>query len=133
MEVAFAFACDYADNSNKLTAVGIGLDTIVAAEVPASRPSLYTVAAFRFRAVEAGKKTFEVHVINADGGEIVPPLRAELEVGRPNAGYQYRTHRIALGLHGLMFEAYGDYEISWLIDGHEVARIPLKVAPPPSQ
>ena len=133
MDVAFAFACDYADNSNKLTAVGIGFDTIVAPEIPASRPSLYTVAAFRFRALEAGKKNFEVHVVNADGGDIVPPLQAELEVGRPNAGYQYRTHRIALGLHGLVFDAYGDYEISWLIDGHEVALIPLKVAPPPNQ
>ena len=133
MDVAFAFACDYADNSNKLTAVGIGFDTIVAPEIPASRPSLYTVAAFRFRALEAGKKNFEVHVVNADGGDIVPPLQAELEVGRPNAGYQYRTHRIALGLHGLVFDAYGDYEISWLFDGHEVALIPLKVAPPPNQ
>ncbi len=133
MDVSFAFVCDYADSSAKLTAVGIGFDTIFAKELPASRPVFYTVAAFRFRPVEAGPKAIEVHIIDADGGEVVPPLKAEIEVGRPAAGYRYTTQRMALGLHGVRFPDYGDYEVSWLIDGHEVALIPLKVAPPPNQ
>ena len=136
MDVAFAFVCDYAENSSKLTAVGIGFDTIYAKEVPLSHPAFYVVAAFRFRAVEAGQKTVEVHIIDADAAELVPPLRTQVEIARPGPGYRHRTHRIALGLHGVRFPDYGDYgdyEVSWLIDGHEAALIPLKIAPPPNQ
>ncbi len=133
MEVAFAFVCDYADSSSKLTAVGIGFDTIYAKEVPMTHPAFYVVAAFRFRAVESGTKSVEVHLIDADGGELMPPLRTQVEIGRPGQGYRYRTQRIALGLHGVTFPAYGDYEVSWLIDGHEATLIPIKVASPPSR
>ena len=133
MEVAFAFVCDYAENTSKLTAVGIGFDTIYAQETPLTHPAFHVVAAFRYRAVEAGQKTVEVHIVDADGGEIVPPLRTEIEVSRPAAGYRYTTQRMALGLHGVTFPAYGDYEVSWLIDGREAALIPLKIAPPPEQ
>ncbi len=133
MDVAFAFVCDYADNSAKLTAVGVGFDTIYAKEVPLTQPAFHVVAAFRFKAAEAGTKTIEVHIIDADGGDIVPPLRTRMEIGRPNAGYRYRTQRIALGLHGVVFPAYGDYEVSWLVDGHEATMIPIKVAPTPDQ
>ena len=97
MEVAFSFVCDYADSSAKLTAVGIGFDTIFAAEVPATRPVFYTVAAFRFRPVEAGRKAIEIHSIDADGGEIVPPLKTELEVGRPATGYRLPPSASLLG------------------------------------
>ncbi len=133
MDVAFAFVCDYAENSSKLTAVGIGFDTIYAPDVPLTHPAFYVVAAFRFKAVEAGQKTIEVHMIDADGGAVVPPLRTQVEIARPQAGYTHRTQRIALGLHGVTFPAYGDYEVSWLIDGHEATMIPLKISPPPSQ
>ncbi len=133
MDVAFAFICDYAENSSKLTAVGIGFDTIYAQEVPLSHPTFFVVAAFRFKAVEAGSKTVEVHIVDADGGDVVPALRTQVEIVRPQPGYTHRTHRIALGLHGVTFPAYGDYEVSWLIDSHESAVIPLKIAPPPKQ
>ncbi len=133
MDVAFSFVCDYADNSSKLTAVGIGFDTIYAPEIPLTHPVFYVVAAFRFSAVETGQKTVEVHIIDADGGDIVPPLRTQIDVGRPAAGYRHTVRRMALGLHGVTFSEYGDYEIAWLIDGHQASLIPLKVAPPPNE
>ena len=133
MDVAFSFVCDYADNSSKLTAVGIGFDTIYAPEIPLTHPVFYVVAAFRFSAVETGQKTVEVHIINADGGDIVPPLRTQIDVGRPAVGYRNNVRRMALGLHGVTFPDYGDYEIAWLIDGHQASLIPLKVAPPPNE
>ena len=133
MDVAFAFVCDYAENSTKLTAVGIGFDTIYAPAVPLTHPAFYVVAAFRFRAVEAGSKNIEVHIVDADGKDVVPPLSTQIEVSRPASGYTHTSQRMALGLHGVTFPAYGDYEVSWLVDGHESALIPLKIAPAPTE
>lgn len=131
MDVSFAFLCDYADNAAKLTAVGIGFDTIYAAKTPARHPLFFAVAAIRFSRVEAGRKRFRVHVTDADGKDIAPPLDTTMDVQPPPEGYLHRTQRIALALHGAEFPRYGDYQVSWLVDGFELVTIPLRVAPPP--
>jgi len=43
MNVEYAFLCDYAEAGNKLTAVGIGVDSIYADAVPAVHPQIFTV------------------------------------------------------------------------------------------
>lgn len=133
LELMFAFLCDYADNSSgKLTAVGIGVDTIYAHQVPAQHPLLYGVIGLRFGIVEVGQKQLGVRIIDADGNNIVPPLDSTLNVAPPPAGYLNRNLRIALALQGLLFPRYGDYSVSWLLGGQQVASVPLKVAPPPA-
>ncbi len=131
MEVSFAFLCDYADQTAKLTAIGIGFDTIYAPKVPATHPVFFAVIALRFSVVEVGQKKLGVRIIDADGKGIVPALDTTISVERPAEGYTHGTQRIALGLHGITFPDYGDYSVSWLLDGNEVAQVPLKVAPPP--
>ena len=133
MDVDFAFLCDYADNSGKLSAFGIGIDTIYAATVPAVHPLLYAVIALRFSTVEVGQKRLGVRIIDADGKPMVPPLDATINVAPPSHGYTYRIQRIALALHRVRFPGYGDYSVSWLVDGQEVKSTPLKVAPPPTR
>jgi hypothetical protein len=129
----FAFVCDYADHSSgKLTAVGIGFDTIYARQVPARHPIMYGVLGMRFSVVEVGPKKLGVRIIDADGNNIVPPIDGNVNVDPPPAGYTNRTLRVALGIHGLEFPRFGDYSVSFLVEGQEVARVPLKVAPPPS-
>ena len=130
MEVTFAFLCDYADASGpKLTAVGVGLDTIHAAEAPVRHPVMYAVVAFRFTRAEAqrGRKQVGIHIVDADGVPVMPAIDLDMPVEAPQPGYNYRTNRIALALQGLTFPKFGDYSVSWLVDGMEVRTLPLKV------
>ena len=129
----FAFLCDYADQSSgKLTAVGIGIDTIYAMAVPASHPFIYGVLGMRFNIVEVGPKRLGVRIIDADGNNIVPALDVSANVDNPPPGYTNRNLRVAIGLRDLLFPRFGDYAVSFLVEGQEVARVPVKVAQPPS-
>ena len=133
MEVSFAFLCDYADQSgSKMSAIGVGIDTIYARSVPTTHPLLFAVIGLQFTSVETGQKQIGIRVIDSDGNNVVPPLDGTVNVEPPPSGYTYRTQRIALGLHGIPFQHYGDYSIRWLVGGQEVKSAPVKVAPPPA-
>lgn len=132
MEVNYTFLCDYADNSGgKLTAVGIGFDTIYARTVPATHPMLYAVIGLWFSSVEAGSKQIGLRIVDADGNEIAPALNREVNVPPPPPGFTYRTLRLVMGVGNLTFEAYGDYVVAWLLGGTEIGRSLIKIAEPP--
>ena len=130
MEVDYAFLCDYADNSGKLAAFGIGIDTIYARRVPSVHALLYAVASLKFTSVEVGEKQIGIRVIDADGTAIVPPIDATINVLAPEPGMTHRGQRIALALHGVRFPRYGDYSVRWLVNGQEVKSIPIRVTEP---
>lgn len=131
MEVDYAFLCDYADNSGKLTAVGIGIDTIFSQTLPARHPLFYAVIALRFSPVEVGQKRVGVRVIDADGNPVVPDIDTNINVEPPPPRYTYHVKRIAHALYGVGFARYGDYSVRWLVNGQEVKSLPLKLALPP--
>jgi len=129
----YSFLCDYADNSgSKLTAVGIGFDTIYARAVPALHPVLYAVISIQFSSVEVGKKRLALSMVNADGIPLGPSLDQELAVNPPQSGFTLRTVRVVMGIHSIRFESYGDYAAVWVLDGSEVARLPIRIVEPPS-
>jgi hypothetical protein len=134
MQVDFAFICDYAEATNKVNALGIGFDTIMAPKVPVRHPTFFLVVQMRATVVETGEKNFEIHMIDDDGREIIPALKNKLNIPRPPAGTE-STGRIAMRFDGVEFPRYGSYSIHVVIEGHEMARIPLRVsqAPPPAQ
>ena len=132
MNVEYAFLCDYASSSNKLTAVGIGIDSIYAEVLPAIHPQLFVVIALKFTASETGRRrAFEVHFQDADAKDIIPPPTGNLDIPAPAEGMIYRTHRIVSGLYGLKLERFGDYQVSWLIDGNEVHALHFRVTQKP--
>jgi hypothetical protein len=130
MQVDFAFICDYADASNKINALGIGFDTIMAQKTPVKHPSFFLVIQMRATIVEAGEKNFEVHLIDDDGREIVPALKGKINIPRPPAGTE-NTGRIAMRYDNIEFPAFGSYSIHIVVEGHEMVRIPLRVAQAP--
>ena len=133
MELNFSFLCDYADYSgSKLTAVGIGFDTIYARAVPATHPMLYAVMGIRFSSVEVGSKQFGLRIVDADGKEIAPALNREVNVNHPSAGFTYRNLRLVMALGNLRFEAFGDYSVVWLLGGSEISRASIRIAEPPA-
>ena len=132
MDVIYSFLCDYADNTTgKLHALGIGIDTVYAQTLPARHRHLFAVIALRFSRVEAGEKRLSLHVVDADGADILPSVDTALNVGPPPPGYAYRVERAALGMYNVGFAKYGDYSFRWVVNGTEAASIPLKVVPPP--
>ncbi|MBI4298527.1 MAG: hypothetical protein HY666_02050 [Chloroflexi bacterium] len=131
MDVNFAFLCDYADNSAKLTAVGVGFDTLYAPKVPTRHGLFYAVISIRFSITEFGSHKVGLHLIDVDGNPQIPPLEATISVTQPPTGYLYRNQLIALALYGVGFARYGDYSVRWTVDGREVTSLPLKVVEPP--
>ncbi len=132
MELEYAFLCDYADQGQKLTAVGIGFDAIYAREVPATHPILFAVAGIRFERPETNRtKRFEIEMVDADGQPVIPRMETDVEIAPPEPGYGYRRHRFVFGINGATFQGYGDYEVNWLMDGMLLSSTPLKVLPPP--
>lgn len=131
MNVEYAFLCDYADATTKLTAVGIGMDTIYAQSVPAIHSQMYAVLVIRFTANEAGRaKEYQMRVQDADGADIIPPLIDSVQIPSAPKGALSLTHSFVNGLYGTTFENYNSYQVSWLIDGTEVQTIPFQVVPP---
>jgi hypothetical protein len=134
MEVNFAFLCDYADQSGgKMTAVGIGFDTIFAAKMPAVHPLFFSVISLKFHSTEVGQKRIGMRLIDADGKNVIPPMDMTLTVAAPPPGFLYRTQRLALAMQGVKFEKYGDYIVSWLVEGQEVKTLDLRVVEAPKR
>ena len=131
MNVDFAFICDYADVTGKINALGIGFDTILAATAPAKHPTFFLVMQLRTNVVEAGEKNIEVHLIDEDGKEIIPPLKGKFNIPRPSSGTE-STGRIAMRFDNVEFPRYGAYSLHVVVEGQEKIRIPLKVSPPPT-
>ena len=133
MEVNFAFLCDYADQSGvKMSAIGIGFDTIYSTTIPITHPLFFSVISIRFSSTEVGPKQVGMRLIDDDGNNIVPPLDTTINVGSPPPGFLYRNQQIALAMQRVGFPRYGDYAISWLVGGQEVKTLPLKIVPPPA-
>lgn len=131
MDIDFAFICDYADATGKMNALGIGFDVIYASKVPVKHPSFYLVAQLRASIAEAGTKDIEFHLIDADGTDVIPPLRHKFEIPAPK-GTTETIGRLAMAFRNVEFPRHGLYSLHLAVQGREMVRIPLRIAPPPS-
>jgi len=131
MQVDFAFVCDYADSTNKLNALGIGFDTIMTPAVPVKHHTFFLVIQMRANVVEAGEKNIEIRLIDEDGKDVIPPLKGKFNISRPPAGTE-STGRIAMRFDNVEFPKYGAYSLHFVMEGHEMVRIPLRVNQSPA-
>ena len=132
MDVDFAFLADTAqEGGGKLHALGIGIDTLFATDVPVAMAAIAAVTQVRYSVAEVGTKTLAIRVVDADGGNVIPPIDSEVAFAVP-PGSTVATARLIVALNGLTFPRYGDYAIHVAIDGHDVASLRLAVAPQPN-
>ena len=120
MNVDFAFICDYADTGAKINALGIGFDMIFAHKVPIRHPHFHVVVQFRFSLTESGFKDIEIHLIDADGRDIVPLITKKLEVPKPMPGQLETAARLNVGFGNVEFKQYGSYSVRINLAGSEV-------------
>ena len=126
MDVDFAFLADYAmESGGKLNALGLGIDTLYAASLPATHPVMTLAARIRYSSAEAGDKELSVRMVDADGKNVIPPIDRGLSLGAPEG--LTGTAQIVIQLLGVRFEAFGQYAVQLAIGGQSIANINLSV------
>lgn len=132
MNADFAFICDFAEAGAKLNALGIGFDTIFAAQLPVRHPHFSLVLQLRASAAEAGQKKIQVNLLDDDGKDVIPPIQGQFSLPRAEG----RTHsigRFVMEFNNVEFRTFGSYSVVVTIEGLEVASIPFRLAPRPAQ
>ena len=130
MKVDFAFICDYADAMGKINALGIGFDTIFASKIPFKHPIFCFVMQLRASSSEAGARKLEVHLMGWNGRDIIPVIGKDIRITRPITGAE-SVAKVALHFRNVEFPHYGSFSVSAVLDGNEIASIPLNVNIPP--
>jgi hypothetical protein len=131
MHVDFAFICDYAEASDKINALGIGFERIFAPKVPVKHPHFSIVVQLKFTRTEVGPKDIQVHLTDADGADIIPPVNGKILVNAPPPGIFESSTRLVMAFANVEFKNYGDYAIRVDVATQEMVSIPLTVAQPP--
>ena len=131
MDIEIFTLCDAAaDYSGRLNILGV-FDTIFATQVPAMHPLLSVVFRARFKRIEAGAHPVMLHVVDDDGGMVVPPLEGRLDVQMP-AGLQVASANLVFNFGNVQFSKFGEYAINIAIDNQEVGSLPFWVKKHPS-
>jgi hypothetical protein len=130
MNTDFAFICDFADATSKLNALGIGFDTIYAAQLPTRHPHFSLVLQLRSSVSEAGQKRIQVSLFDEDGKDVIPPIQGQFNLPRTE-GRLHSVGRFVLEFNSVEFKEYGQYTVSVAVEGIEVASIPFRVTLPP--
>lgn len=131
MQVDFAFLCDSAVADGKLHALGIGIDVIYARQVPAAHPYFMLVAQVRVSMAELGTKDLSVRLIDDDGRDVVTAVQTQLAINQPAPGNLEANGRMLIAFNNVTFPRYGSYSMHLVMQGNEVARLPLRVVPSP--
>jgi hypothetical protein len=127
VECEFAFLCDFAEQDRKLHAVGIGWETIQAANLPHRQPNMGIVARLRGSVAEAGTKDVAVRLIDADGEDVIPAINQKLKF-EPR-GIEGHVN-LVVQLTNVSFKSHGSYAVYVTVGGEQKARLSFSVAEP---
>ncbi len=133
MKIDYAFICDYAEAREKVNALGIGFERVIAAKVPAKHPHFSVVVQMKFTRTEAGQKDVQVHLTDADGTDVIPVINGKIAVGPTPPGVLESTTRLVMEFNNVEFKNYGDYTVRVNVGGQEVVSIPLNISPLPQK
>ena len=130
MECEFAFLCDFAEQDRKLHAVGIGWETIQAANLPHRQPNMGIVARLRGSVAESGTKDVSVRLIDADGEDVIQAINQQLKF-EPR-GIEGHVN-LVVQLTNVQFKSYGSYAVYVTVGGEQKARLSFSVVEPRAQ
>lgn len=126
MEIEIFSLCDHAqDISGKLFLIGT-FDTLFGQGFPVIHPACAIAMRARFSRAEAGRHDLAISLVDQDGRNVLPELRAGLDVKMPN-GNDFSTANIAIGIGALKFDKPGRYSIDLVMDGRHERSLPLLV------
>ena len=126
METPIATLCDAAtDYAGKLNLLG-SFDTVLTTKFPAVHPQCAIALRFVFNKAEEGHRVFRLTFVNEDGKAVMPPVELAIDVKIPDE-VNYLSRNLIINLQQLKFDAAGQYGVEVLMDGNQVASIPLLV------
>lgn len=126
MEIPIATLCDAAtDYAGKLNLLG-SFDTVLTTKFPAVHPQCAIALRFVFNKGEEGHRVFRLTFVNEDGKIVMPAIELAIDVKIPDE-VNYLSRNLIINLQQLKFDAAGQYAVEVVMDGKQVASIPLLV------
>lgn len=126
MEIPIATLCDAAtDYAGKLNLLG-SFDTVLTTKFPAVHPQCAIALRFVFNKAEEGNRAFRLTFVNEDGKIVMPAIELAIDVKIPDE-VNYLSRNLIINLQQLKFDTAGQYAVEVLMDGQQVASIPLLV------
>ena len=98
------------------------------AQVPVQRPMMVLVAQVSFAHDEVGAHGLAIRVIDADGGNILPPVDGQITFNAPDEALS-PVAQVVVELNLVTFPRFGVYSVELAIDGRSIASLPIEVLP----
>lgn len=128
MNTKLAFLCDSAfDDRGKLHALGIDIDTVQGDAFPLRHPRFIIVCVVEYSIAEAGDKRMQIRLLNPDAHDAMEPISQGISFSR-REGVVDASARIIAELNEVTFQEAGPHAFHLLIDGNEMARLPINVS-----
>ncbi|MCY3692148.1 MAG: hypothetical protein OXI54_06105 [Chloroflexota bacterium] len=128
MNTELAFLCDSAtDDRGKLHALGIGIDSVQGDSLPMTHPRFIIVCVVEYSAAEAGEKRMAIRLLDPDARDTIPPIEQGITFS-PREGVVDAKARIIVEVNSVTFNTAGPHAFHVVIDGSEMARLPLNVS-----
>jgi hypothetical protein len=117
MRVDLAVLADYATTTQdqKLVIVGV-FDTILLTELPAAHRSLHLALRVCFGPADSGPHTLVVRLVDPDGHEIIPALKAGFSADFPDDSDAEGALQMVLEIDNVPFTAAGPHAVDILLD-----------------
>ena len=138
MKADFAFIADYAaERAGAVGAMGIGIDTLVVPQLPATHPHIFMVVQFRCSTEERELHQITLKLVDCYGETLLNQQGAvDFSAAPPETE---SVARLIFGLYMLRFSKLGQYHFVVEEKGCVLAKIPLLIiqaggapmAPPP--
>lgn len=128
MNTELAFLCDSAtDDRGKLHALGIGIDSVQGDALPMTHPRFIIVCVVNYSAAEAGDKRMAIRLLDPDARDTITPIEQGITFS-PRDGVVDAKARIIVEVNSVTFNSAGPHAFHVVIDGNEMARLPLNVS-----
>ena len=127
MYTDLAFLCDSAtDDRGKLHALGIGIDGVQGDSLPMTHPRFIIVCVVGYSAAEAGDKQMGIRLLDPDARDTIPPIEQGITFST-REGVVDAKARVIVEVNNVTFQSTGPYAFHVVIDGNEMARLPVNV------
>ena len=128
MNTEIAFLCDSAtDDRGKLHALGIGIDSVQGDSLPMTHPRFIIVCVVKYSTAEAGEKRMGIRLLDPDARDTITPIAQGITFS-PREGVVDAKARIIVEVNSVTFNSAGPHAFHLVIDGSEMARLPLNVS-----
>jgi hypothetical protein len=122
-----AFLCDSAtDDRGKLHALGIGIDSVQGDSLPLTHPRFIIVCVVNYSSVESGEKRMGISLLDPDAQDSITPIEQAITFSS-RQGVVDAKARIIVEVNSVTFNSAGPHAFHVVIDGNEMARLPLNV------